>query len=145
MSKRIRWVKFSPRRIMSTLSYARSLIRPAATPPPTPPQIKPELPGPQKEVSLPNILRYSDDDIASLYAIRDNIKQAGLFGCFYCSRESTTLKTCSGCRSAWYCSVGHQRMDWNEHRSECHSLRVLKNRTYKHSGAVEGRLKLHAP
>ena len=126
---------------MSTLSYARSLIRPAATPPPTPPQIKPELPGPQKEVSLPNILRYSDDDIASLYAIRDNIKQAGLFGCFYCSRESTTLKTCSGCRSAWYCSVGHQRMDWNEHRSECHSLRVLKNRTYKHSGAVEGRLK----
>jgi MYND finger len=42
--------------------------------------------------------------------------------CTRCSRpesSSLPLKTCSGCRSALYCSTECQRSDWSEHKKAC--------------------------
>jgi len=38
--------------------------------------------------------------------------------CYWCGVH-VPLKSCSGCRSAFYCSVDCQRFDWRRHKSMC--------------------------
>ncbi|KAL5715662.1 Histone-lysine N-methyltransferase ashr1 [Ranunculus cassubicifolius] len=39
--------------------------------------------------------------------------------------SSINLKKCSGCQVPWYCSTNCQKLEWELHRLECHSLKRL--------------------
>jgi hypothetical protein len=44
--------------------------------------------------------------------------------CAVCGRSKSSLKLCSGCRCAYYCSVSCQKKDWSSHKQKCV---VMKN------------------
>lgn len=46
--------------------------------------------------------------------------------CFYCFKESDSLKRCSKCKLVKYCSRDCQAQDWREHEIECKSIERLK-------------------
>ncbi len=57
----------------------------------------------------------------------DAIFKSSSYGiCFHCSKLGKKMKCCSGCKSAWYCCVEHQKVDYPTHKSECRLLRKLK-------------------
>ena len=39
--------------------------------------------------------------------------------CKVCHSKDAQLLKCSGCKSVWYCSVEHQRLDWKIHKQIC--------------------------
>ncbi|XP_055598472.1 SET domain-containing protein SmydA-8-like [Uranotaenia lowii] len=39
-------------------------------------------------------------------------------------------KRCSGCSSAYYCSVDHQRQDWKHHKNVCHPFKICSDERY---------------
>ena len=58
---------------------------------------------------------------------RADIAEIGLRECVWpsCDKVERTVrefKQCSGCRSVWYCSPEHHRLDWGEHRKACGEL-----------------------
>ena len=39
--------------------------------------------------------------------------------CFNCGAAKKELKTCTGCRNAWYCTTDCQQQNWRVHKSCC--------------------------
>ncbi|KAF7378303.1 hypothetical protein MSAN_00255700 [Mycena sanguinolenta] len=57
-------------------------------------------------------------------SLREEMESERMPSCFACGTESTekfpvTLKRCSGCKTAWYCSKVCQDRDWKEHKKFC--------------------------
>jgi len=44
------------------------------------------------------------------------------YQCTTCKKVSITLKRCSRCRHARYCSVKCQRKDWHQHKKGCNKV-----------------------
>lgn len=54
--------------------------------------------------------------------------------CGQCGLQGNQLKTCSQCRSAWYCNEEHQRQHWDQHRLFC----VTKNTCQRMAAGAMG-------
>lgn len=64
---------------------------------------------------------WRDDVISYEYAIRF-FKNVNVNHCCFndkCNKEAT--KRCIVCQEAWYCSVECQRLNWKEHKTNCHA------------------------
>ena len=64
---------------------------------------------------------------------RADIEKIGLRECAWPSCEKVErivreFKQCSGCRSVWYCSPEHHRLDWGEHKKACGELDATRRR-----------------
>ena len=62
---------------------------------------------------------------------RADIEKIGLRECAWpsCDKVERTVrefKQCSGCRSVWYCSPEHHRLDWGEHKKACAKLNAAR-------------------
>jgi hypothetical protein len=47
--------------------------------------------------------------------------------CSHCETEGEGLRSCSACKSAWYCNVSCQRNHWPQHKQECKDFANLSD------------------
>ena len=48
------------------------------------------------------------------------------------------FKQCSGCRSVWYCSPEHHKLDWGAHKKDCQKLDKARRATMTEGGESSG-------
>ena len=74
---------------------------------------------------------------------RADIKKIGLRECAWpsCDKVERTVrefKQCSGCRSVWYCSPEHHKLDWGAHRKDCQKLDKARRAAMAAGGEASG-------
>ena len=65
---------------------------------------------------------------------RADVEKIGLRECAWppCDKVERTVrefKLCSGCRSVWYCSPEHHRLDWGAHKTKCGQLDAARRKS----------------
>lgn len=54
-------------------------------------------------------------------------KEVKIKVCFYCGKNNTSMKKCSKCKYAYYCSVDCQKEHWNTHKKTCKEMAIRKS------------------
>ena len=84
------------------------------------------------ERELIDVTSKIEDSVKAAAALRNaDVTARGLKTCFYpsCGKDESTVlqfRSCSACRSAWYCSAEHGSFDWKKHKPICRATVAAK-------------------